>query len=129
MRVVRVDEINYQRRQWGAFEQYLNDRKNGKARRDFIKSLREDEVLALVSINGKNVLYVRGFTEFEEGGAIRWCLGFYQMQIADGKWSLPMLQHFAQVNRLPFTVTNYKPFEEYFPKAAAAKKAFVRKRA
>lgn len=128
MIVKRVDEASFQRRQFGVLEDYLADKEHGAARQRFINNLDENTCLALVSKNGKNVMFVRGFNVVVIDGVEYKALGFYQMQLTH-KWSLPMLQHFARESRMPFTITNYKPFEEVFPKVAEAAKVFVRKAA
>lgn len=127
MRIIRVDEAAFRRRQWGVVEDYLGDKKFGPARKKMLAGLKKDEIVALVSKNGMNVLFlVQGFVTFKSGDKQVRGLGFYQIQL-DRKWSLPMLQHFVQSARLPFQITNYKPFEEIFPKAKRAGEAFVKK--
>lgn len=127
MIVKRVDEASFIRRQFGVLEDYLADKKLGADRKKFIKSLAPNECLALVSKNGRSVLFVRGFDYTRRpDGIVCKALGFYQMQLSQ-RWSLPMIQHFAAESRMPFTIQNYKSFEEIFPKIVDAGNTFVRK--
>lgn len=128
MQIKRVDEASFQRRQFGVLEDYLADKEHGAARQRFINSLGDDECLVLVSKNGMNLLFVRGFNTVVLDGVEHKGLGFYQMQL-DHKWSLPMIQHFARDARMPFRITNFKTFEQVFPKIAEGAKVFVRKAA
>lgn len=128
MYVKRVDETSFQRRPFGVLENYLADKAEGPMRQRFVNSLSPDECLALVSKNGMNVIFVRGFNTVVQDGQEYKALAFYQIQLSR-PWTLPMLQHFVKESRLPFTVVNYKSFEEVFPKVAKAAKVFVRKAA
>lgn len=129
MVITRIDEASFHRRPWGVLEDYLGDRKLGAVRRVFVQKLGPNELLALVSKNGMQVIFVRGFDHLETGdGSARpaQALVFIQIQL-DRQWTLPMLQELVKHGKIPFKIENYKRFEDIFPSAVRAAKAVVRK--
>jgi hypothetical protein len=122
MIIKRVDEASFHRRPWGVLEEYLNDRKFGAPRRIFVQRLAPNELLALVSKNGMQVIFVRGFDEINGNQA----LSFFQVQL-ERPWTLEMLQHYVKTSKLPFRIDNYKSFEDIFPVAARAAEAIVKR--
>jgi len=128
MIIKRIDEASFHRRPWGVLEDYLADRTLGPGRRAFIERLRSNELLALVSKNGMNVIFVRGFDEIkyvDERGTHR-ALIYLAIQL-DRPWTLEMLQVYVRSSKIPFKIDNYAAFEDIFPAAARAAKAIVRK--
>lgn len=129
MRVVRVEETPFRRRPFGVLEDWLADKDHGHWRKRLLNNLGPEECVALVSVNGMNVIFLRGFDKVTaDDGSEHVGLSYYAIQL-DRPWTLELLQYFVKKARLPFQVTNYKSFEEIFPKAAKAAKAFVRRAA
>ncbi len=125
MKIVRIDEVDFRRRQYGVVEDYLTNVKN----RAVVDGLKPTECVALVSKNGMNVLFIRGFDVIENANGTRLkALSFYQWQLSR-PWSLDMLQHYAKEAKLPFTITNYRSFEELFPSVDKGAEVFVEKSA